>query len=121
MHYEPVTGEVMRIENRFQLNFEVGRSILFPNLRKEKMLLPMLWIDRGKTIDAGNAFEFQSSVLVWKGVAVLCSGLGIGFGLLAILTGVVLWIIGLKDQKQRLAHQKILAAGAATRKLEYKR
>jgi hypothetical protein len=100
--FEPITGEVFSQEQRYQTNFRVPRSMVFPNLREDEYYFPVIWHERGKVITADDAFAFHNDILVFPGLQTLTRGLGLGFGFLMVLLGCVLWRTNFLEKKRRI-------------------
>jgi len=101
--FDPITGQAMQINRRFQLNFAVQRSVLFPKLHKDILHFPIIWTERGKVIHPDSALTFQGSILMVYGLTVLTTGFGIGFGFLALLAGCGMIVYGTNEKKNRIA------------------
>jgi hypothetical protein len=103
--HEPITGRFMRMEQRAQWNVQMKRSPLFPKLFLSNVYFPVFWGEKLFVIDPIDAERFQDDVLVTKGLAVLCKGLGIGFGVVVFLFGVAYGLKANGDMKRRDAEE----------------
>ena len=81
------------------------RSPLFPKLFLSNVYFPVFWGEKLFVIDPIDAERFQDDVLVTKGLAVLCKGLGIGFGVVVFLFGVAYGLKANGDMKRRDAEE----------------
>jgi hypothetical protein len=104
--YDPLTGEAFSEEKRYQLNYKVVRSVLYPKLAHEEFHWPIVWFERGFVRYPEEAFEFHSNVLVWMGLQRLVMGIGAGFGFLGVLVGCLTWRIARAEQKRRIDVKK---------------
>merc|ERR1711865_166489 len=105
-YFDPITGEAMQYSRRFQLNYALDQSVLFPTLYQQRLHFPVVWTERGKVITPEDALNFQATVLVSYGVMLLLTGLGIGFGMLATLAGCGMMMAGTIERRARIAKIK---------------
>jgi len=96
----------MQYSRRFQLNYALDQSVLFPTLYQQRLHFPVVWTERGKVITPEDALNFQATVLVSYGVMLLLTGLGIGFGMLATLAGCGMMMAGTIERRARIAKIK---------------
>jgi hypothetical protein len=113
LRYDPLTGKAFSQEKRFQTNYLVKRSVLFPELRHEDFYWPVIWHERGFVEYSDDVFEYHSTVLVFKGLKRLTKGIGLGFGLLLVLLGAFIWRLASDERARRLA----MKADAVTKRM----
>lgn len=89
-YVEPLTGIVMRIYKRLQINVHL-RTV--PDIWElghlDDIVMPLVWVNESATIDEANADTFKTTMLPMKIIAVLQYIL-IGLGGVAIITAIVI-------------------------------
>jgi hypothetical protein len=101
--YDPLTGEAFSHEKRYQLNYRVVKSVIYPTLSREEFYWPVIWHERGHVRYPEEGFEFHSSLLMFMGLQRLVQGIGAGFGVLMVMVGTLTWRIAAAEQRRRIA------------------
>jgi hypothetical protein len=105
--FEPLTGKAFSQEKRFQTNYLVKRSVLFPELQHAEFYWPVIWHERGHVEYPEDAFGFHTNLLVYRGLKRLIEGIGLGFGFLMSLLGAFMWNLSAKVRRHRLDMKKL--------------